>query len=133
MGSCTSSPATADSGPSTKQTPYSAPLTRLSEPTPLPISTSASRPISSGGAGGTSPPATANGGSTFAQGLGAALAEPPGSAVVANGTGGGGPGNKDRSNMIDRQIDDDSKKFKKECKILLLGKVLLLGRIEGRS
>ncbi|WVO15240.1 guanine nucleotide-binding protein subunit alpha [Cryptococcus depauperatus] len=30
-------------------------------------------------------------------------------------------GNRNRSNIIDRQIEDDSKKFKKECKILLLG------------
>ena len=30
-------------------------------------------------------------------------------------------GNKDRSNAIDRQLEDDSRKFKKECKILLLG------------
>jgi guanine nucleotide-binding protein G(i) subunit alpha len=125
MGACTSSPSTKDTGPSTKQTPYSAPLTRL-DPTPLPASTSGSRPISAGAA---SPSTTANGGSTFAQGLGAALAEPPGSAVVANGTG--GPGNKDRSNLIDRQIDDDSKKFRKECKILLLGTSYFWGK--GKS
>ena len=30
-------------------------------------------------------------------------------------------GVNDRSNVIDRQLEDDSKKFKKECKILLLG------------
>lgn len=29
--------------------------------------------------------------------------------------------NRDNSNQIDRQLEDDSKKFKKECKILLLG------------
>lgn len=28
---------------------------------------------------------------------------------------------KDRSTNIDRQIEEDSRKFKKECKILLLG------------
>lgn len=44
--------------------------------------------------------------------------EPP-SAGPSNGTPGGGT--KDRSNLIDRQLEDDSKKFKKECKILLLG------------
>ena len=31
-------------------------------------------------------------------------------------------GSKDRSNAIDRQLEDDQRKFKKECKILLLGK-----------
>lgn len=33
-------------------------------------------------------------------------------------------GSKDRSNAIDRQLEDDQRKFKKECKILLLGKLL---------
>ncbi len=28
---------------------------------------------------------------------------------------------KARSDLIDKQLEDDSKKFKKECKILLLG------------
>jgi hypothetical protein len=28
---------------------------------------------------------------------------------------------KARSDMIDRQIEEDSKKYKRECKILLLG------------
>lgn len=31
---------------------------------------------------------------------------------------------KDRSYAIDKQIDDDAKKFRRECKILLLGKSL---------
>jgi len=31
------------------------------------------------------------------------------------------PADRNRSNAIDRQIQDDSRKFKKECKILLLG------------
>lgn len=30
-------------------------------------------------------------------------------------------GAKERSIAIDRQIEEDSRKFKKECKILLLG------------
>lgn len=33
-------------------------------------------------------------------------------------------GSKDRSNAIDRQLEDDQRKFKKECKILLLGESL---------
>ncbi|KAF5364744.1 hypothetical protein D9758_009302 [Tetrapyrgos nigripes] len=32
-----------------------------------------------------------------------------------------GKEDKERSDMIDKQIEDDSKRFKKECKILLLG------------
>ena len=28
---------------------------------------------------------------------------------------------RNRSNAIDRQLEDEQKKFKKECKILLLG------------
>lgn len=31
---------------------------------------------------------------------------------------------KEQSNIIDRQLEEDNKKFKKECKILLLGKLL---------
>jgi guanine nucleotide-binding protein G(i) subunit alpha len=31
------------------------------------------------------------------------------------------PGDKERSYAIDKQIDDDAKKFRRECKILLLG------------
>ncbi|GAA6035170.1 hypothetical protein JCM8097_006401 [Rhodosporidiobolus ruineniae] len=49
-----------------------------------------------------------------------------------NGGGGGGGGalggggkvtkaEKERSNAIDRQLDDDAKKYRRECKILLLG------------
>ena len=34
-------------------------------------------------------------------------------------------GSKDRSNAIDRQLEDDQRKFKKECKILLLGELSL--------
>jgi guanine nucleotide-binding protein subunit alpha len=34
---------------------------------------------------------------------------------------GGEKGAKERSTAIDRQIEEDSRKFKKECKILLLG------------
>jgi hypothetical protein len=31
---------------------------------------------------------------------------------------------RDRSNQIDKQIEEDSKKYRKECKILLLGTLL---------
>jgi len=51
------------------------------------------------------------------QGLAAALA-----AGGDQGQGGEKRGSKDRSNAIDRQLEDDQRKFKKECKILLLGK-----------
>jgi hypothetical protein len=52
------------------------------------------------------------------QGLAAALAAGGDS---GNGQGGEKRGSKDRSNAIDRQLEDDQRKFKKECKILLLG------------
>jgi guanine nucleotide-binding protein G(i) subunit alpha len=35
-------------------------------------------------------------------------------------------GSKDRSNAIDRQLEDDQRKFKKECKILLLGELSVI-------
>jgi hypothetical protein len=53
------------------------------------------------------------------QGLAAALAAGGDS---GNGQGAEKRGSKDRSNAIDRQLEDDQRKFKKECKILLLGK-----------
>jgi guanine nucleotide-binding protein subunit alpha len=61
-------------------------------------------------------PSAANGTTRAAeQGLAAALAQAPeGSADPRK--------NRDNSHQIDRQLEDDSKKFKKECKILLLGK-----------
>lgn len=37
-------------------------------------------------------------------------------------------GDRDRSYAIDKQIEEDSKKFQKECKILLLGACLSLVR-----
>lgn len=57
--------------------------------------------------GNATPPGAGDG-----EGLGAALASEPTGAVV---------GTKDRSNAIDKGLEDDSKKFKRECKILLLG------------
>ena len=41
-------------------------------------------------------------------------------------------GSKDRSNAIDRQLEDDQRKFKKECKILLLGKWLSKAHLSFR-
>jgi guanine nucleotide-binding protein subunit alpha len=49
------------------------------------------------------------------QGLAAALAAAPPS------DGDSRAAKKDNSHQIDKQLDDDSKKFKKECKLLLLG------------
>jgi len=48
-----------------------------------------------------------------AQAISAALASTEGSIEKR--------GSKDRSNAIDKQMEDDQRKFKKECKILLLG------------
>lgn len=45
--------------------------------------------------------------------------QPGGGSISGASATGGSTGN--RSNAIDRQLEDDSKKFKKECKILLLG------------
>lgn len=59
-------------------------------------------------------PAGPNGTNSATQGLSAALAQAPEAAGAGNKTG-------DKSNSIDRQLEDDSKKFKKECKLLLLG------------
>ena len=54
-----------------------------------------------------------------AQGMSAALmaTEPPAPS-----------GDRNRSNAIDRQLEDDSRRFKKECKILLLGEGLVIAR-----
>jgi hypothetical protein len=52
-----------------------------------------------------------------AQAISAALASTEGSIEKR--------GSKDRSNAIDRQLEDDQRKFKKECKILLLGECRL--------
>lgn len=60
--------------------------------------------------------ATAAPGGPGTQGLAAALAQAPDAGGAADTRK-----NKDASNQIDRQLEDDSKKFKKECKILLLG------------
>lgn len=57
-----------------------------------------------------------NGTNSATQGLSAALAQAPEAAGAGNKTG-------DKSNSIDRQLEDDSKKFKKECKLLLLGEL----------
>lgn len=37
---------------------------------------------------------------------------------------------KDRSVLIDRQLEEDSKRLKKECKILLLGASLHLSPLQ---
>lgn len=60
-----------------------------------------------------------------------ALAPPPAGAGGPGGAGQGAgngevgsagkAGGRDRSYAIDKQIEEDSRKFKKECKILLLG------------
>jgi len=89
-------------------------------PTSTPIPTSRPQPAvnpslpQANGIGGDATPTSGYGGAVGsaagAQGLSAALAEVPEQR-----------GSKDRSNAIDRQLEDDSRKFKKECKILLLG------------
>ncbi len=115
MGGCMSTPEPKKAtGPSSEPKPAAT----TANPTPAPaftqpttrqtpsITTTAAPPLPNGAGDGT--PTSVNGGG---QGLSAALAEAPEHR-----------GSKDRSNAIDRQLEDDSKKFKKECKILLLGK-----------
>lgn len=116
-----SSPAAAESSrPQTTQNPSAAPATR---PSNLPQAGAAAGgdaaradgaggPLTPGGA----VPGSATSGPAGGQGLGAALASDPPS---VNGT-------TNRSNAIDKQIDEDSRKFKRECKILLLGMLYLL-------
>lgn len=58
-------------------------------------------------------PASAQDRGSDAQAISAALASTEGSIEKR--------GSKDRSNAIDKQLEDDQRKFKKECKILLLG------------
>ena len=118
-----STPSTDD----TKRPSHSAETKASANPTTLssaaPTTTNGARPSQPAvpASGGQSPAAVEagtptgvnghNGGSmSAAQGLSAALAEVPEHR-----------GSKDRSNAIDRQLEDDSRKFKKECKILLLG------------
>ncbi|KAK1923966.1 guanine nucleotide-binding protein subunit alpha [Papiliotrema laurentii] len=97
-------PANASTAPARDQdAPSAPPSSRPSKPS---VSTNGEAPPRN--ANGDGPPGSANG--SGAQGLSAALAEAPEHR-----------GSKDRSNAIDRQLEDDSRKFKKECKILLLG------------
>ncbi|KAK4685088.1 hypothetical protein P7C73_g5065, partial [Tremellales sp. Uapishka_1] len=114
MGSCASSPAAAEPRRTTEpkqttQSPSSGPVSH-SPAIPPPISTaSPTQPTLNGNAGQITP-TTAGSGSNKQEDMGGILGDGP-----AAGVG------KDRSNQIDRQLEDDSKKFKKECKILLLG------------
>ncbi|WVQ80140.1 guanine nucleotide-binding protein subunit alpha [Cryptococcus sp. DSM 104549] len=110
MGGCMSTPEAPKKAPETKQ--VNAPASSSAPKSPPASSSPGASPTTAanGEAAGKAP--SANGASRD-QGLAAALAstEP-------------GPdqrGNRDRSNLIDRQLEDDSKKFRKECKILLLG------------
>ncbi|ADV23800.1 G-protein alpha-subunit [Cryptococcus gattii WM276] len=119
MGSCMSTPKAPKKAAETKQLHAS---TTSSRPPQAPTTAAAT-----GAGAGTSPTsATITGvnddttgtnrtGTSVGQGLAAALAstEPP----RAHDS----KGNKDRSNQIDRQLEDDQKKIRKECKILLLG------------
>lgn len=58
-------------------------------------------------------------------GAGAGNGAAVGNGNAANGVAGGQPGqnkqHRDRSYAIDKQIEEDRGKFKRECKILLLG------------
>ncbi|GAA5904351.1 hypothetical protein JCM6882_003203 [Rhodosporidiobolus microsporus] len=73
---------------------------------------------------------SATGGGGGGKGSGARNGSAGGGGGGGFGGGGGGAGGrggkdakgeKERSNAIDRQLDDDAKKYRRECKILLLG------------
>ncbi|WVQ77868.1 guanine nucleotide-binding protein subunit alpha [Cryptococcus sp. DSM 104548] len=105
MGGCMSTPEAPKKAQETKQTSSSA----SSKPPAQTASTGS-------GLSPTQPAHPADVGSPngAGPGLAAALAETEPIAPDARG-------NRDRSNQIDRQLEDDQRKFRKECKILLLG------------
>ena len=145
MGACTSSPAKEDARPlqrmsrtdppsgknATKPPQNSAPL-----PPPAATSTNAHAPPAhvNGVVGASTPLANETGTGTptgdDAADLASFLNDGPVSPTQAEMVAGAGNGTaqpknqKDRSYAIDKQIEEDSRKFKKECKILLLGKHL---------
>jgi hypothetical protein len=98
--SANTTPANADNGNANPSTPTTAPNS---------ASTPQSNDRSSLGASGGNHDRGSD-----AQAISAALAATEGSIEKR--------GSKDRSNAIDRQLEDDQRKFKKECKILLLGR-----------
>ncbi|ODN72747.1 guanine nucleotide-binding protein subunit alpha [Cryptococcus amylolentus CBS 6039] len=129
MGGCMSTPEAPKKAQESKQTSSSATASSKSKPPAQTTSAnsglsptqpahpaeagtpnSAAGVVGNGGAAGGAGVGAAGG----SQGLAAALAETEPAAPDARG-------NRDRSNQIDRQLEDDQRKFRKECKILLLG------------
>lgn len=133
MGSCMSTP----SSDAPKRTPESSSKQPTStSTTPAPVTTAngtatdnnTSSPTTA--TSPTSPPPQSNGNGLLNDrtGLGPASGQDRGSdaqaisAALASTEGSiEKRGSKDRSNAIDKQLEDDQRKFKKECKILLLG------------
>lgn len=145
MGACTSSPAKEDARPlqhmSRTDPPSGKNATKAPQnaaPPPPPAATSATthvQPAHANGVVGASTPVANETGTGTPTGddaadLAAFLNDGPVSPTQAEMVAGAGNGNaqpknqKDRSYAIDKQIEEDSRKFKKECKILLLGKHL---------
>lgn len=138
MGACTSSPAKEDArplqhmsrtDPPTAKTATKAPQTSAPPPPPAAAASSSAAGQPAHAANGVvpAPHAHENGSGTptgdDAADLASFLNDGPVSPTQAEMVAGGQPKNqKDRSYAIDKQIEEDSRKFKKECKILLLGK-----------
>ncbi|EJT50515.1 G-protein alpha-subunit [Trichosporon asahii var. asahii CBS 2479] len=130
MGGCMSSEATKVENRRTSdpKKPVAAAAAAPTTAPPAQAQTGAATTDASAAANGTTAavaPAAAgpNGTNSATQGLSAALAQAPEAAGAGNKTG-------DKSNSIDRQLEDDSKKFKKECKLLLLGKSTIVKQMK---
>lgn len=122
MGGCMSSEATDVENRRTSDPKKPAPAASAAPTTAPPAQTQAgAAPTDAAAVNGSSAPADpaaggAKGTNSATQGLSAALAQAPEAAGTGSKTG-------EKSNAIDRQLEDDSKKFKKECKLLLLGEL----------
>ncbi|KAJ9121548.1 guanine nucleotide-binding protein subunit alpha [Naganishia vaughanmartiniae] len=135
MGGCTSSPAKEDARPKqsampiassakpvakTPQTPMSQPAASVNANNHAQMAHTPGPPVAASPvlkATGESTP-NGDGGDDLAAFLNEGPVSPTQSDVMA---GAQSKGPKDRSYAIDKQIEEDSRKFKKECKILLLG------------
>lgn len=141
MGACTSSPAKEDARPlqhmsrtdppsAKNTTAKTAQVSAASPPPPAAASSTTAHPSHAQNGVVPTPHANETGTGTPTGDDAADLASflndgpvSPTQAEMVAGAGNGQPKNqKDRSYAIDKQIEEDSRKFKKECKILLLGK-----------
>ncbi|WWC88969.1 guanine nucleotide-binding protein subunit alpha [Kwoniella dendrophila CBS 6074] len=113
MGGCMSTPEAPKHSSETKQVSNTASTSKSPQTNVGTINNPTSSPTPASGVASNNGESTPTSG-IAGQGLAAALASTEPTAPESKG-------DKNRSNMIDRQLEDDSKKFKRECKILLLG------------